>query len=92
MADEYGNNIISLTDDDGHEVELEHLDTFEYKKNVYLVMLPADMSEDDPDYGLVILRTEKDEDGEEFLCDIESDEERNEVYEYYMNEEIWDEE
>ncbi len=90
MADGFGNNIITLTDDEGHTTELEHLDTFEYKNEVYVVLLPADMPEDDPDYGLVILKTEKDENGEEILCDIRSDEELNQVYEYYMDQVVWE--
>ena len=30
MSEEYGNDFITLTDEDGNEVELEHLDTLEF--------------------------------------------------------------
>ena len=30
MSEEYGNDFITLTDEDGNEIELEHLDTVEY--------------------------------------------------------------
>ena len=30
MSDEYGGNFVSLTDEDGNEIELEHLDTNEH--------------------------------------------------------------
>ena len=45
MSEEYGPNFVSLTDEDGHEFELEHVDTIEYKGQVYMAFFPAE-SED----------------------------------------------
>ena len=42
--DEYGNDFIVLTDEDGNEVELEHMDTVEYNGEVYMAFIPAEMS------------------------------------------------
>ena len=83
MSEEYGNDIISVIDDDGNEIMLEVIDTIDYKDSSYGLFLPADMDENDPDYGWVILRIVE-EDGEEVFEDIESDDELNEVYEKFM--------
>ena len=40
MSEEYGANFITVTDDDGNEFELEHLDTIEYNGQTYLAFLP----------------------------------------------------
>jgi uncharacterized protein YrzB (UPF0473 family) len=83
MDDEYGSSYITLEDDDGNEIELEHLDTIEFENQEYMVFLPADMDEDNPDFGLIILKTVE-ENGEEILADVEDPKELNRVYEYYM--------
>ena len=31
MSEEYGNDFVTLIDEDGNEVEFEHIDTVEYK-------------------------------------------------------------
>jgi len=83
MSEEYGPDYITLTDDDGNEAELEVLDMMDYNGQSYGAFLPADMDEDDPDFGMVILRRIEGKDGVLFE-DIESDEELNEVYERFM--------
>jgi len=83
MDDEYGSSYITLEDDDGNEIELEHLDTIEFENQEYMVFLPADMDEDNPDFGLIILKTVE-ENGEEILADVEDPKELNRVYQYYM--------
>ena len=84
MSEEYGDDIITVVDEDGTETNLEVLDTLEYNGTTYGAFLPADMQEDDPDYGIIILKILEDENGEEIFEDIESDEELNEVYEKFM--------
>lgn len=77
MADETLDNeelegqddVVVLTDDDGEEVEFEHLDTIEYEGERYVVLLPVDEeeSEDDEDgdaAGVLILKAEKVEDAD----------------------------
>ena len=82
MDSDFGANYITLEDDDGNEIELEHLGTLEFEGDEYMVFLPADMDEDDPDYGFVILKVEE-ADGEEQLADVD-DETRQRVYDRYM--------
>ena len=83
MSEEYGSDFISVIDEDGNEIMLEVIDTMDYNNSSYGLFLPADMDENDPDYGWIILRIVE-EDGEEVFEDIESDDELNEVYEKFM--------
>lgn len=82
-AENFGNNFISIEDDEGNEFELEHLETIEYEGGTYMVFLPADMDEDDQDYGIIILKVMV-EKGEELLSTVDDDAELNSVYDYYM--------
>lgn len=84
MAEEYGPDFITLTDDEGNEFELEHLGTLEYNGNTYMSFVPADMDEDDEDFGLILLKVVE-KDGEELLADITDEDELNAVYEQFMD-------
>ena len=73
MSEEFGPDFITVTDEDGNEFELEHLDTLEYNGQTYMAFFPAvegkeDGSVEDVDldeeYGLVILKVIE-ADGEE---------------------------
>ncbi len=83
MDEEYGASFINIEDDEGNQFELEHLDTFEFDGEEYMVFLPADMSEDDPDYGLIILRVVE-QDGEDSFESVDDEDELGRVYNYYM--------
>ena len=83
MSDEYGNDFISISDEEGNEFELELLDSFETDEARYMVFLPADKDEDDPDYGIIILKAIE-ENGEEILSTPDSDEELDRAYDLYM--------
>lgn len=83
MDEGYGSNYITIEDEDGNEFELESIDTIEYKGSEYGLFLPADMEEDDPDYGYIILRIEE-EDGSEVYCSVDEEEELVEVYDLFM--------
>lgn len=83
MSEEYGPDFITLTDEEGNEFELEHLGTLEHKGNTYMSFVPADMNEDDEDFGLILLKVVE-KDGEELLADIDNEEELDEVYEQFM--------
>ena len=83
MSGDYGNDFITITDDDGNEFVLEHLDSVELNGKFYMAFLPADMDEDDEDFGLIIMRvTEKD--GEEVLATLDDEEELAMVYECFV--------
>lgn len=90
MSEEYGPDFITVTDDDGNEFELEHLGTLELNGTVYMSFVPADMDEDDEDFGLILLKVVE-KDGEELLADIDDEQELDTVYEKFM-EELFDDE
>ena len=84
MSEEYGGDFITIVDDDGKEFELEVLDEMTYNGETYVAFLPADMKEDDPDYGIIILRSVLDENGEELFESIDDEDQLNDVYEHFM--------
>lgn len=90
MSEDYGADFITVTDDEGNDFELEHLGTLEYQGNTYMAFVPADMDEDDEDFGLILLRVIE-ENGEELLADIDDEAELDTVYERFMEELFSDE-
>lgn len=96
MSEEYSPNFITVTDDEGNEFELEHLDTIELNGSTYLAFFPAESAdeEDSPDeeeLGLIIMKVVT-ENGEELLSTLDSDEEAEAVYTAFMEELFEDEE
>lgn len=99
MSEEYGGNFVSLTDEDGNELELEHLDTLEYNSAVYMAFFPAELADDngqpkedeEDEAGLIILKVVS-VDGEEQLATLDDDEELETVYQKFMESLFEDEE
>ena len=91
MSEEYGPDFVSITDDEGNEFELEHLGTLEYNGQEYMAFVPADMDEDDEDFGLILLKVIE-EGGETLLADVDNETELNAVYEKFMEELFEDDE
>ena len=90
MSEEFGNDFISITDEEGNSFELEVIDTLELEGESYALFLPADMDEDDPDYGYIILQVVE-ENGEELFSDVESEEMLQRLYDLFM-EKLFDDE
>ena len=84
MSEAFGDDFITIIDDDGQEFELEVLDSMDYKGETFTAFLPANMDEEDPDYGLIILRVVQDENGDELFESIDDDDELQDVYEHFM--------
>ena len=82
MSEEFGNDLVTITDDEGNEYVLEHLHTLEHKGCFYMAFLPTDMDEQDDDYGLIILKVVEDN-GEEILGSVDDPEELEAVYEEF---------
>lgn len=93
MSEEYGNDFIVLTDEDGREIELEHLDTVEYNGQTYMAFLPTEMSLDDA-YELIIMKVELEDDGEEMLVTLDDEDEEAEMFQIFSErlEETFEEE
>ena len=89
MSEEFGPTFVTVTDDEGREIELEHLDTMEFNGNTYMAFFPAEYADaeeepvDDEEYGLIILKVIQ-ENGEELLSTVDDDDELEMVYEQFM--------
>jgi len=68
---------VVLTDENGVEHEFELVDVFDLEGKQYAVLAPTDEEEDDEE--AIVLRIEKDADGNDVLVDIEDDEEWDRV-------------
>ena len=92
MSEDFGPNFITITDDEGNDIELEYVDALEHNGQTYMACFPAveDESDDAEDYGLVILKSIT-ENGEEFLSTLDSEEELNTVYDLFMEQILADE-
>ena len=94
MSEDFGPTFITVTDEDGKEIVREFVDSLEYNGQTYRAFFPAETEgedEDDPDNGLVILKTIH-EDGEDLLSTLDSDEELDAVYDLFMESLFSDEE
>ena len=96
MNDEFVPNFVTLTDDEGNDIELEYVDALEHNGTTYMAFFPVveEDSEDEQneeEYGLVILKSQM-ENGEEFLVTIDDEEEIDKVYDLFMEQILSDEE
>ena len=82
MSEDFGNNYVVLTDEDGNEVEFEHIDTVEVYGETYMAFIPAELAVDE-EAEVVILKVVE-EDGEEVLVSVEDDDEADRVFDIVM--------
>ena len=83
MSSEYGNDFVTISDNEGNDFVLEHLDTIEIEDTFYMAFLPTDLDEEDEDYGLVILQVVE-ENGEEVLISVEDEEFLESLYNRFV--------
>ena len=94
MSDEFGPSFITLTDEDGNDIELEYVDALEYEGQTYMAFFPAvedEADEESEDYGLVILKSVT-ENSEELLSTLDDEAELEKIYELFMEQLLADEE
>ena len=94
MSDEFGPSFITLTDEDGNDIELEYVDALEYEGQTYMAFFPAvedEADEESEDYGLVILKSVM-ENSEELLSTLDDEAELEKIYELCMEQLLADEE
>ena len=72
-------NIITLTDEDGVDFDMELIDVFPYQGKEYVVLLPVE----DEDGDTLILEIEDNEDGEESLLSVEDTDILEAVFEMF---------
>ena len=86
MDGEFNPDIVTLSDDDGHEFSFELLDAIETDEARYVALSPIPENPEDvldEEGDLVILRVGE-EDGEEFFEEIEDDDEYGHISEAFM--------
>ena len=83
MSEEYGNDFVTLIDEDGNEVEFEHIDTVEYEGVTDRTFIPAELSVEE-DAEVVIMQVVTDENGEELLEGVEDDDIADAVFNIVM--------
>jgi uncharacterized protein YrzB (UPF0473 family) len=81
MEQQYGDDFISITDEDGKEYELEVL----AELSRYLALVPAGSGDDEAEDLEVSILKSVEENGEEFLEAIEDDAELEAVYSALMD-------
>lgn len=94
MSDEFGPSFITLTDEDGNDIELEYVDALEYEGQTYMAFFPAvedEADEESEDYGLVILKSVM-ENSEELLSTLDDEAELEKIYELFMEQLLAEEE
>ena len=86
IDNEFGNDILTLEDDDGVEHTFEGLDAIDNGENRYMALSPV---YDDPqqtleDSGELVILKVVTVDGEEFLETIEEEDEMDEISDIFM--------
>lgn len=85
--EDYDPDLVTLTDDEGKEYNFEVLDAIETDTDRYLALLPL---YDDPqkmldDSGELVIVKVCEENGEEFFCEIEDDDEYETVADAFVD-------
>ncbi len=83
MDDEELDNIITLNDENGNEVNFEFLDLVELDGEEYVVLLPTDESEDEPGEVVILQVEDTDSEDEESYVSVEDEEVLNKVFEMF---------
>ncbi|MEA4823941.1 MAG: DUF1292 domain-containing protein [Clostridiaceae bacterium] len=82
MSEDFGNDFIVLSDENGVESEFEHLDTLEHEGATYMAFIPAEMSLA-AEAELVILKLEQDESGDDVLVSVDDEDLLNTLFEIF---------
>ena len=76
-------DFVTLTDENGNDVEFEFLDYVKYKNEEYVVLLPVESEDENADGEVIILEVHPlDEENEEYLS-IEDATTLNKVFEVF---------
>lgn len=85
MEQEYERNIISITDENGEEYELEVLATVTYNDAEYLALTPVDIDDEEEEMEVSILKSVV-EGEESILYTVDDEKELEAVYDLLMEE------
>ena len=81
---EYGDNIISISDDEGNDFELLVLDEADMNGVHYLALTDAKTPDEEENLEVIILKVIQDEEsGEDLLSTVDSDDELEAIYQIF---------
>ena len=81
---EYGDNISSISDDEGNDFELLVLDEADMNGVHYLALTEAKNPEEEENLEVIILKVIQDEEsGEDLLSTVDSDDELEAIYQIF---------
>ena len=82
---EINNEYITMTDEEGNEFVMEHLDTLEHEGDTFMVfgIVDPDIDEEDDEVAVVVMRAVE-QNGEEMLEEVVDDILLEEVYNLFM--------
>ena len=85
MSEQFGNDIVTVVDEEGNEHQFEIVDAIETDDGRYVALLPiyenpADMVDDD---GELVILAVKEENGEDIMVTIDDDDEFEEIAEIF---------
>lgn len=83
---EEDNEIITLQDGEGNDVDFYHVATLDYKNEWYIFLQPVEPNEEIGEDEVLIYKLGTDEDGEDTFIPLESEEELNAVFNEYLKE------
>ncbi len=84
--EDYGNQIIELTDEDGVTNQFEYLTTVDHGGKLYVVLMLLDEEQDpdDDDGEVIILEIQKDEKGEDVYVSVDDEEISDAVFQKFL--------
>ncbi len=83
-GEELADNIITLTDEEGKESNFELLDLVELDNEEYVVLLPAEGSDEEPGEVVILKVEDTDEDSDkEAYVSVDDEETLNKVFEIF---------
>ena len=76
-------NILTFTDENGEELELEVVDSFEIDVNKYVALATPETDDENDEGEVYIMRIESESDGEDIYVAIEDEDELNTAFEKF---------
>ena len=76
-------NIIILNDEEGREVPFEFLDVIEYEGEDYVVLLPVEEDEENPDEVVILKIEDTENEEEESYVSVEDEKVLNSVFDIF---------
>ncbi len=87
-------NVVTLVDEDGKDVQFDHLLTFDYEGHRFIALMPMEEVEGIADDEVLLMTIEQDETGEDVYRPVENEVLLDEAFERFLDlmDELEDEE